>query len=374
MQAQGRIAFDFRGQVIKGDLAVTQAGVQAGTGFFEDRQRPNSKNSVLLLAIKRAFAVLAEVWFHVGVCVTESHVLNYRQDYRIDLGELTNHMLFLIGMVIVFGSVLFGFVMSHGQLLALWQPFEVLIIVGAALGSFLLSNPWAVVKRCARQLPSVIFGAHHHKTRQMELLSLIYDILGKSRREGLMAIEAEVDNPQASAIFARYASVQKNPELANFVADYFRIIIVGNLSAYELEGLMDQEIDTRLNELEQPGVALGKVADALPGFGIVAAVLGIVITMGAIGGDVAEIGAHVAAALVGTFSGVLLSYGLVGPVSANLKHLAEDEIKLYDAAKAAIIASLHGIAPQLAVEFGRKALYSHSRPTFNELESRLRGR
>ncbi|WP_221800768.1 flagellar motor stator protein MotA [Oceanobacter mangrovi] len=283
-------------------------------------------------------------------------------------------MLFLLGVVIVFGSVGYGFVMSHGQLLALWQPFEVLIIIGAALGSFLISNPWEVVKRSLRQMPEVLIGARHHKQREVELLALIYDILGKARREGVMAIEAEIDDPQASALFARYPSVQNNDQLANFISDYFRIIVVGNLSPFELEGLMDQEIETRLSELEQPSMAVGKVADALPGFGIVAAVLGIVITMGAIGGEIAEIGGHVAAALVGTFAGVLLSYGLVGPIAAKMKHMAEDEIKLYDAAKASIIASMHGLQPQLAVEFGRKTLYSHSRPTFSELESHLRGR
>ncbi|MCY0964358.1 flagellar motor stator protein MotA [Parathalassolituus penaei] len=284
-------------------------------------------------------------------------------------------MLFLIGMLIVFGSVLYGFVMSHGQLLALWQPFEVLIIVGAALGSFLVSNPWSLVRRTFALLPRVIVGSGKREhAMQMDLLNLIFDILNKARREGMMAIEAEVDSPQSSAIFARYPDIQRNRELANFVADYFRIIVVGNLSAFELEGLMDQEIDTRLHELEQPGTAVTRVADALPGFGIVAAVLGIVITMGAIGGEVTAIGAHVAAALVGTFSGVLLAYGLVGPIGNNMKHLADHEIRLYEAAKAAIIASLHGVPPQLAVEFGRKALYTHCRPGFDELDARLRGR
>ena len=137
---------------------------------------------------------------------------------------------------------------------------------------------------------------------------------------------------------------------------------------------MDQEIESRLHELEQPGAALGKVADALPGFGIVAAVLGIVITMASIGGDPAVIGQHVAAALVGTFMGVLLAYGLVGPISVRMRHIAEDEIRLYEAAKASIIASMNGLAPQLAIEFGRKSLFSHDRPTFNELDSKVRGR
>lgn len=283
-------------------------------------------------------------------------------------------MLFLIGVFVVFGSVLYGYVMSHGQLLALWQPFEILIIVGAAFGAFLLSNPWHVIKGCFALTPQIILGSKVNKAMYMDVLGLIYDILNKARREGIMAIEGDVDSPQSSAIFSRYPAIQSNVELANFIADYFRIIAAGNLTSFELESLMDQEIDARLHELEQPGMAVGKVADALPGFGIVAAVLGIVITMGAIGGEISEIGKHVAAALVGTFSGVLLSYGFAGPVSATMRHIAEDEIKLYEAAKACIVASLNGVPPQLAVEFGRKALFTHGRPSFNEVESKIRGR
>lgn len=283
-------------------------------------------------------------------------------------------MLFLIGVFVVFGSVLYGYVMSHGQLLALWQPFEILIIVGAAFGAFLLSNPWHVIKGCFALTPQIILGSKVNKAMYMDVLGLIYDILNKARREGIMAIEGDVDSPQSSAIFSRYPAIQSNVELANFIADYFRIIAAGNLTSFELESLMDQEIEARLHELEQPGMAVGKVADALPGFGIVAAVLGIVITMGAIGGEISEIGKHVAAALVGTFSGVLLSYGFAGPVSATMRHIAEDEIKLYEAAKACIVASLNGVPPQLAVEFGRKALFTHGRPTFNEVESKIRGR
>ncbi|MEC8443700.1 MAG: flagellar motor stator protein MotA [Pseudomonadota bacterium] len=283
-------------------------------------------------------------------------------------------MLFIVGLTVVFGSVLYGYVMSHGQLLALWQPFEILIIVGAAFGAFLLSNPWHVVWTTFRLIPQVILGGRVNKAIYMDVLGLMYDILNKARREGIMAIESEVENPESSALFARYPAIQANRELANFIADYFRIIAAGNLTAFELETLMDQEIEARLHELEQPAIAVGKVSDALPGFGIVAAVLGIVITMGAIGGEVSEIGAHVAAALVGTFSGVLLAYGLVGPVSSVMRHMAEHEIKLYEAAKASIIASLNGLPPQLAVEFGRKSLFTHGRPTFDEVESKVRSR
>ncbi len=283
-------------------------------------------------------------------------------------------MLFIVGIIIVFGSVGWGFVLSHGQLAALWQPFEVMIIMGAAVGAYLISNPFHLILDTLKLMPQVIFGSKTNKAMSLDVLSLVYDILNKSRREGMMAIESDVENPHSSAIFARYPAVLMNETLARFIADYFRIISSGNLASHELEALMDQEIDARLHELEQPGAALAKVSDALPGFGIVAAVLGIVITMASIGGDPAIIGKHVAAALVGTFLGVLFAYGLVGPISISMKHIAEEEIKLYEAAKASIIASMNGLAPQLAIEFGRKSLFSHGRPTFDEVDSKVRGR
>lgn len=283
-------------------------------------------------------------------------------------------MLFIIGIIIVFGSVGWGFVLSHGQLAALWQPFEVMIIMGAAVGAYLISNPFHLIIESIKLMPQVVLGSKVNKAMCLDVLSLIYDILNKSRREGMMAIESDVENPHSSAIFARYPAILMNDTLARFIADYFRIISSGNLASHELEALMDQEIEARLHELEQPGAALGKVADALPGFGIVAAVLGIVITMASIGGDPAIIGKHVAAALVGTFMGVLFAYGLIGPISISMKHIAEDEIKLYDAAKASIIASMNGLAPQLAIEFGRKSLFTHGRPSFDEVDSKVRGR
>lgn len=283
-------------------------------------------------------------------------------------------MLFIIGIIVVFGSVGWGFVLSHGQLAALWQPFEVMIIMGAAIGAYLISNPFHLILDSLKLMPQVIMGSKVDKAMCLDVLALIYDILNKSRREGMMAIEVDVENPESSAIFARYPSILTNESLAHFIADYFRIISSGNLASHELEALMEQEIDARLHELEQPGTALSKVADALPGFGIVAAVLGIVITMASIGGDPSVIGKHVAAALVGTFMGVLFAYGLVGPVSIRMKHMAEEEIKLYDAAKASIIASMNGLAPQLAIEFGRKSLFTHGRPTFDEVDNKVRGR
>lgn len=283
-------------------------------------------------------------------------------------------MFFIIGLVIVLVSIVMGYVMSHGNLLALWQPYEFLIICGSAFGAFILGNTVTVVKQVFGLIPQVILGSKVNKAMYLDVLGLVYDILNKARREGFMSIEADVESPESSAIFSRYPAIQKNHELSNFIADYFRIIASGNITSFELEALMDQEIEARLHELEAPSGAVGKVADAMPGFGIVAAVLGIVITMGAIDGEVSEIGAHVAAALVGTFSGVFLAYGILGPISSVMAHLAAEEIKLYEAVKSSIIASLNGLSPQIAVEFGRKSLYSHGRPTFAEVDSKVRGR
>lgn len=283
-------------------------------------------------------------------------------------------MLFFIGMTVVVGSVIFGYLGAHGVLLALWQPYEFIIILGSGIGAHIVSNPGGVHKDVFKMLPQVITGGKANKAMHMDCLSLIYDILNKSRKEGMMSIEADVENPQSSGIFSKYPAIQQNHHLADFIADYFRLIAAGNMQAHELDALMDMEIDTRMHELGQPGSAIQKIADAMPGFGIVAAVLGIVITMGAIDGPMEEIGKHIAAALVGTFSGVLFGYGFFGPIASKMEHIAHEEIKLYESAKATIVASVNGLPPQLAVEFGRKVLFAHDRPTFNELESKVRAR
>lgn len=283
-------------------------------------------------------------------------------------------MLFLFGMAIVVCSVIFGYLGSHGVLMALWQPYEFIIILGAGIGAHIVSNPGPVHIATFKLFPQVIMGGKANKALHMDCLSLIYDILNKSRKEGMMSIEADVENPQSSGIFSKYPAIQANHPLADFIADYFRLIAAGNMQAHELDALMDMEIDSRLHELSQPAHAVQKIADAMPGFGIVAAVLGIVITMGAIDGPMEEIGKHIAAALVGTFSGVLFGYGFFGPIASKMEHIAHEEIKLYESAKATIVASVNGLPPQLAVEFGRKVLFAHDRPSFSELESKVRGR
>ena len=277
-------------------------------------------------------------------------------------------MLFVVGILVVIGSVLGGYVLSHGQIMALFQPFEVLIIGGAALGAHLIANPMHVHKAIFAAMPRVMMGGKFHKHLYMDLLSLLYGLFDKARKSGVMSIEGDVDDPQNSPIFSKYPAVLRETALTEFITDYLRIVSSGNMAPHELEGLMDLEIETRKKELEEPAHAVQKVADALPGFGIVAAVLGIVITMSMLGtADSASIGMHVAAALVGTFLGILLAYGFVAPISGAMEHLVGEEVKAYECVKVSILATMSGLPPQVAVEFGRKALFFGHRPKFQEL-------
>ncbi len=283
-------------------------------------------------------------------------------------------MLVIIGAVVVFASVLGGYVLAHGELLALWQPFEIMIIGGAAFGAFLISNPLRTIKSVVQAFPRIFIGSHFDRLLFLDLLTLLYDLFDKARRGGVMAIEVDVDDPQNSPIFSRYPSIMRQQQLLDYISDYLRIVSTGNMAPHEIEGLMDMEIETRLAELEKPADAVNRVADALPGFGIVAAVLGIVITMKSLGGPPDQLGVHVAAALVGTFLGILASYGFVGPLGYVLHQLAAQEIKAYECVKVSILATMTGLAPQLAIEFGRKALNSDVRPSFQELNDYVRSR
>ena len=283
-------------------------------------------------------------------------------------------MFLILGSLIVLASVAGGYVLAHGELAALWQPYEIIIIGGAALGAFLISNPPKVALQVIKILPTLVVGSQYNRLVFMDLLTLLFDLFDKARRSGVMSIEADVDDPENSEIFTRYPALMRMPNIRDFIADYLRIVSSGNMAPHELEGLMDLEIETRLMELEKPAEAVNRVADALPGFGIVAAVLGIVITMKSLGGPPEELGVHVAAALVGTFFGILAAYGFVGPVAHSLHHLAANEIKAYECVKVSILATMSGLAPQLAIEFGRKALNSDIRPSFQELNDYVRSR
>ncbi|MDC0661681.1 flagellar motor stator protein MotA [Marinobacter sp. SS21] len=283
-------------------------------------------------------------------------------------------MALIIGAVIVVACVLGGFVLHGGTLLVLWQPTEVLIIFGAALGSFIIANPPNIIKQVFQGFIRLLVGSPFNKAFYLDLLSLLYDIFDKSRKQGVMAIEEDIENPESSQIFSRYPAVAKSKELMAFITDYMRIISSGNMAPHELEGMMDSEIDSRHHELEEPSHAVNKIADALPGLGIVAAVLGIVITMNFLSEGPERIGLSVAAALVGTFLGIFMGYGFVGPMSIALEHSAKYEIKAYECVKAAVVATVSGQAPQMAIEFGRKSLPTHKRPGFQELNDHVRSK
>ncbi|MDZ5604258.1 flagellar motor stator protein MotA [Pseudomonas sp. RP23018S] len=280
----------------------------------------------------------------------------------------------IIGIIIVFASVLGGYVLSHGKIGALIQPFEVLIIGGAALGAFIQANPGSMTMHVFKKSLKMFKSRYTHAF-YLEVLSLVYEILNKSRREGMMAIEADIEDPAASPIFSKYPSIIGDASMIAFICDYLRIMSTGNMAPHELEGLFDMELLNMKEELEHPSHAVTGIADGMPGFGIVAAVLGIVVTMASLGeGDQAAIGMHVGAALVGTFFGILAAYGFFGPLANCLKHDAKEEINVYEAIKASLVASASGMPPTLAVEFGRKVLYPGHRPSFAELEQAVRGR
>nr|WP_322938897.1 flagellar motor stator protein MotA [Pseudomonas sp. s4] len=279
----------------------------------------------------------------------------------------------IIGIIVVFACVLGGFMLSGGQLMALLHPFEVMIIGGAALGAFLQANPGSMFMTVFKKSLSM-FGTRFTHTYYLEVLRLLYEILNKSRREGMMAIEADVEDPNASPIFSKYPGVLKDERMTAFICDYLRIMSSGNMAPHELEGLFDMELASIKEETEHPAHAVAKIADGLPAMGIVAAVLGIVITMSILAdASNAQIGEKVATALTGTFLGILASYGFFGPLSASLEHDAKEELNLYEAIKATLVASASGMPPSLAVEFGRKVLFPAHRPSFTELEQAVRG-
>ncbi len=281
-------------------------------------------------------------------------------------------MLVLVGYLVVVGSVLGGFALAGGHMGALFQPLEFLIIGGAAIGAFVVSNNVKVLKAVFRSLPGLLKGSKYTKARYMELMALLYDLLQKARKEGLMAIESDVDAPQDSAIFQRYPAITADHEVVEFVTDYLRMMVSGNLNSFELENLMDNEIETHHHEAMVPSHAIQKVADGLPAFGIVAAVMGVVHTMGSVGRPPSELGQMIAHALVGTFLGILLAYGFVAPLATLLEQKADETTKELQCVKVTLLASMQGYAPTIAVEFGRKVLFSTERPSFIELESHVK--
>jgi chemotaxis protein MotA len=281
----------------------------------------------------------------------------------------------IIGTLVVLGSVLGGFLMGGGSILLLWHPLEIVVIVGGALGAFLISNPLKVVKSSFGGALGVAKGSRYGRAEYIQLLKLVYDILVMARKEGVLAIERHIEDPDKSDIFKKYPVIQADHHMMEFITDCLRLISGGNLDPHELESLLEYELETHHKEGAEPAHAVQRVADALPGFGIVAAVLGIVSTMAAIeGSSTAEIGHKVGAALVGTFLGILVAYGFVGPIAAAMEHKAHEESKAFEVVKMALVASVRGYPPPVAVEFARKLLYSGVRPNFKDLEQELRGK
>jgi len=283
-------------------------------------------------------------------------------------------MFVIIGYIVVLGSVIGGFIMAGGHVAALIQPNELVIIGGAALGAFFVSNSPKTVKSTLKALPTLLKGSKFSKQLYIELLSMLYEILSKVRKEGLMSIESDVESPEASPIFSKYPAIQHDHHAMEFLTDYLRMMVGGNLNAFEIENLMDNEIETHHHEGEVPAHALAKLADGLPAFGIVAAVMGVVHTMESVGIPPAELGKLIAAALVGTFLGILLSYGFVAPLASLLEQKLNESTKMFQCMKVTLLASMNGYAPQVAVEFGRKVLYSTERPGFRELEEEVKSR
>jgi len=282
----------------------------------------------------------------------------------------------IVGYIVCFGCI-FGVYIVHGGNIGVILkalPFEMITIFGGALGAFAVNNQPKVLRATLKALPSAFKGSIYTKDRYLELLALLYDILQKARKEGLMAIEKDVVSPHESPIFKKYPNVGHDHHVVEFITDYLRMMVSGNLNAHEIESLMDSEIETHHQEAHAPVAAVARLAGALPAFGIVAAVLGVVNTMGSVGQPPAVLGGMIASALVGTFLGILLAYGVVEPLGGLLEQKMEDGSKEFQCIKTTLLASMQGYNPTTAIEFGRKVLFSTERPTFSELENHVRGK
>jgi chemotaxis protein MotA len=283
-------------------------------------------------------------------------------------------MFSIVGILLVFASVVAGYLMEKGKIAVLLQPAELLIIGGAAIGTVLTANPMHVLKKIAGGLVNVVKGSPFPKKRYVETLKMMFDLLAKSRKEGAIAIENDIEEPAQSPILSRYPKFLADDHARNFVCDTMRMAITGGVSAFDVDQMMELDMDVHHHSASQPSQALTTMADALPGLGIVAAVLGVVVTMGSLGGPPEEIGHKVASALVGTFLGILLCYGMVGPLAANMSKSVDEEQSYYHVLRVVMLAFIKGTSPILAVEMGRRAIPEHSRPSFFEVEKACRER
>ena len=285
-------------------------------------------------------------------------------------------MFVIIGYVVSLGCI-FGVYIVHGgniQVILKALPFEMITIMGAAIGAFIANNQMKVLKASMKGLAGCFKGSKYTKARFLELLALLFEILQKVRKEGLMSIEKDVEDPHSSAMFQKYPNVGNDHHVTEFVTDYLRMMVSGNLNAHEIESLMDSEIDTHHAEAHAPAAAITRLAGGLPAFGIVAAVLGVVNTMGSVGQPPAVLGGMIGSAQVGTFLGILLAYGIFEPLAGLMEQKIEEAGKELQCIKTTLLASMQGYAPQVAIEFGRKVLFSTERPNFSELESHVKGK
>ena len=282
-------------------------------------------------------------------------------------------MAVLAGLIIGIGSMLGGFMAMGGKPSVIWQPFEYVIIFGIAAGIFIIANPIPVVKQTGGALMDAFSGKSPKKKDFLELLGLLYALMRDLKSKPRNEVEAHVDNPQESELFMAHPNVLKDPQLASFICDYVRLILIGNARGFEIEALMDQEISTIRKEKLKPGLAMSEIADALPAIGIVAAVLGIVKAMGAIDQSPEILGGLIAAALVGTFLGIFASYAFFSPVSTKIKTVREKQMQPYVIVKQSLLAYINGAMPQIALEHGRKTIASSYRPTIDDVEQNALG-
>jgi chemotaxis protein MotA len=285
-------------------------------------------------------------------------------------------MIVIVGYVVAMACIFGVYIFHGGNITVILHalPFELITILGAALGAFVVNNQPKVLKATIKLIPQALKSSKYTKARYMELMALLYDILQKARKEGLMAIEKDVESPGESEIFKKYPTVGSDHHVVEFMTDYLRMMVSGNLNAHEIESLMDSEIDTHHAEAHAPIAAIARLAGGLPAFGIVAAVLGVVNTMGSVGQPPSVLGGMIASALVGTFLGILLAYAVVEPLGGLLEQKNEDSAKELQCIKTTLLASMQGYNPSTAIEFGRKVLFSTERPSFIELEAHVRGK